>query len=75
LPTPSDGDALIAAMRAGDWSELTRLAYADWLEENGEREWAEFIRSQVASHRGDVLPSLKLWDSSRSSQWPHSFLI
>jgi uncharacterized protein (TIGR02996 family) len=37
-------DALLAAIRENMDDDLPRLAYADWLEENGEPELAEFIR-------------------------------
>src|SRR5262249_12216453 len=37
-------DALLSAIRESVEDDLPRLAYADWLEENGEPELAEFIR-------------------------------
>ena len=42
----SDRDALLAAILAEPDEDTPRLVYADWLEENGEPERAEFIRIQ-----------------------------
>lgn len=41
-----DGDALLAAIRADPDDDTVRLVYADWLDERGEAERAEFIRVQ-----------------------------
>lgn len=41
-----DGTALLAAIREHPEEDTPRLMYADWLEEHGERERAEFIRVQ-----------------------------
>lgn len=41
---------LLAAILADPNDDLPRLVYADWLEENGEPERAEFIRSQIATN-------------------------
>ena len=43
--TPT-GTALLAAILANPDEDTPRLVYADWLEENGEPERAEFIRVQ-----------------------------
>lgn len=43
----SDGDALIRAILMHPDDHTPRLVYADWLEEHGEPERAEFIRVQV----------------------------
>src|SRR5262245_29373729 len=43
----TDGDALLAAILADPDEDTPRLAYADWLQENGECDRAEFIRVQV----------------------------
>lgn len=43
----TDGDALLAAILANRDDDSVRLVYADWLQENGEEERAEFIRVQV----------------------------
>jgi uncharacterized protein (TIGR02996 family) len=42
----SDGDALFRAICAQPWEDTPRLVYADWLQENGQLERAEFIRIQ-----------------------------
>src|SRR4051794_31944198 len=42
-----DGKALLAAVCEQPGDDLPRLAYADWLEENGEADRAEFIRGQI----------------------------
>jgi uncharacterized protein (TIGR02996 family) len=43
---PGDGDALFRAICEQPWEDTPRLVYADWLEENGQPERAEFIRLQ-----------------------------
>src|SRR4051794_5202661 len=43
----NDPKAFHAAMRAEPNLDLHRLAFADWLEENGDADRGEFIRSQV----------------------------
>jgi len=43
----SDLDSLLAAIRADPGNDTLRLAYADALEEDGQAEFAEFIRVQV----------------------------
>jgi uncharacterized protein (TIGR02996 family) len=40
-------DALLAAVIASPDDDLPRLVYADWLDEHGEPERAEFVRAQV----------------------------
>jgi uncharacterized protein (TIGR02996 family) len=42
------GDALLRAIAAQPDEDTPRLMYADWLDENGQPERAEFIRVQVA---------------------------
>ena len=44
----SDAHALLEAVRDLPHDDLPRLAYADWLEEHGEGDRAEFIRTQIA---------------------------
>src|SRR5262249_45696762 len=46
-----DGRALAAAIVAEPDDDLPRLAYADWCEEDGDPEYAEFIRAQCALAR------------------------
>ena len=39
--------ALLRAVAAEPDEDLPRLVYADWLDDHGRAEWAEFIRAQV----------------------------
>jgi uncharacterized protein (TIGR02996 family) len=57
----SDGDALLRAICEHPFDDTPRLAYADWLEENGRPERAEFIRVQIELAR---LPERERWDSA-----------
>jgi len=43
----SIAEALLAAIREAPEDDLPRLAYADWLEENGDPQRAEFIHVQI----------------------------
>ncbi len=43
----NDHDALLHAIAEHPEEDVPRLMYADWLEENGEPERAEFVRTQV----------------------------
>ncbi len=43
----TDREALLAAIWAAPHDDLPRLVYADWLDENGQPERAEFIRLQI----------------------------
>lgn len=43
----TDGDHILRAILDEPHDDLHRLAYADWLEENGQNERAEFIRLQL----------------------------
>lgn len=44
---------LLAPILTRPDDDLPRLIAADWLEENGQGEWAEFIRSQIESEESD----------------------
>lgn len=46
--TDTTGDALLATILANPEEDTPRLVYADWLQENGEEERAEFIRKAIA---------------------------
>jgi len=46
-------EALIAAIAAAPDDDLPRLVAADWFDENGQSERAEFIRLQISSWRHD----------------------
>jgi uncharacterized protein (TIGR02996 family) len=50
--------ALLAAVRAAPADDAPRLVYADWLDEHGQPERAEFIRVQCALARTDS-PALR----------------
>src|SRR5688500_1981869 len=43
----NDGQALLDAVCETPDDDTPRLVYADWLEENGEADRAEFIRGQI----------------------------
>ena len=47
----SDRDALLAAIRATPEEDTPRLVFADWLDENGDPDRAEFIRLQCECAR------------------------
>ncbi len=47
----SDADKFLAAIIAEPDDDLPRLVFADWLEENGDSDRAEFIRLQCAAER------------------------
>src|SRR5215217_5840813 len=49
----SDAAALLAAIRAAPDDDAPRLVYADWLDEHGQPERAEFIRLQCERARPD----------------------
>jgi uncharacterized protein (TIGR02996 family) len=53
----STHDALLAAILALPEDDVPRLVYADWLEEAGYAERAEFIRLQCELALGDVTPT------------------
>jgi uncharacterized protein (TIGR02996 family) len=48
----SDEAAFLAAIIANPDDDTPRLVYADWLDENGDPDRAEFIRLQIDSARG-----------------------
>ena len=50
----NDGDALLAAIIANPDDDTPRLVYADWLDENGQPERAEFIRIQCAPGKAET---------------------
>src|SRR5262249_488094 len=49
----TDGDALLQTIIDNPDDDAPRLVYADWIEEHGEPERAEFIRVQVAYDGAD----------------------
>ena len=54
----SDETALLAAIRAAPDDDAPRLIYADWLDEHGQPERAEFIRVQCELARRET-PALR----------------
>lgn len=59
-PTATIADAFLADIIDHPDDDASRLVFADWLEENGEAERAEFIRVQVRLARATVA----LWQSA-----------
>jgi uncharacterized protein (TIGR02996 family) len=53
----TDEPAILAAIAAHPDEDTPRLAYADWLDENGQPIRAEFIRVQCAIKQIETLPS------------------
>ncbi len=51
----NEADALLAAVLAEPHDDTPRLVYADWLDEHGQPERAEFIRVQVELARNPTL--------------------
>jgi uncharacterized protein (TIGR02996 family) len=49
----NNGEALRRAVLAEPDEDTPRLIYADWLDENGQAERAEFIRAQIEAVRAD----------------------
>ena len=49
----TDRAALLAAIHANPDDDTARLVYADWLQENGQTDRADFIRYQIESVRAD----------------------
>ena len=50
----SDREAFVAAIAANPADDLPRLVFADWLDEHGDPERAEFIRTQIRWHHADA---------------------
>jgi uncharacterized protein (TIGR02996 family) len=66
----SDGRALLAGVIADPEDDAVRLVYADWLEDSGDSDRAEFIRLQVQAERD--LEALSGWqrvDEERRRFW------
>jgi len=53
----TERDALLKAVCDHPDDDTPRLVFADWLQEHGEDERAEFIRLQIQLHRRTYLPS------------------
>jgi uncharacterized protein (TIGR02996 family) len=65
----SDEAAFLDAIRANPESDAPRLVYADWLDEHGQSERAEFIRAQIASDR------LPAGDPNKQELWRQATAI
>jgi uncharacterized protein (TIGR02996 family) len=59
----SDADALLDAIFDRPDDDTPRLVYADWLQENGQENYAEFIRLQCAAARCEV------WSAEANDLW------
>ena len=46
--------AFLKALKKNEDDVTTRLVYADWLDEHGDADRAEFIRLQCAAARGEL---------------------
>lgn len=55
----SDASALLAAIRARPGDDAPRLVYADWLDEHGKHERADWIRRLLALPRHEPRPAIK----------------
>lgn len=63
----TEQDALLAAIIASPECDTSRLVYADWLDEHGQPEWAEFIRMQIATLEKRCLNGSRLWGAAHAS--------
>src|SRR5262245_7539690 len=57
----TDHDALLRAICENPREDTPRLAFADWLEENGQSERAAFIRTDVAMALREEWDAERLW--------------
>lgn len=48
----TDGDNLLRNILKNPEDDIVRLVYADWLDENDQPEYAEFIRTQIELNKG-----------------------
>jgi uncharacterized protein (TIGR02996 family) len=72
----SDREAFVAAIAANPADDLPRLVFADWLDEHGEAERAEFIRTQIRLSNADVAERKQLDLRARElfrEHWQHWF--
>lgn len=70
----TDRDALLAAILAHPDEDTPRLAFADWLEENGQGDRAAFIRAQIEEARAEPFgpqarEAQKLWNQLLVMNW------
>ena len=76
-----DRESFVAAIAAAPQDDLPRLVFADWLDENGESERAEFIRAQVrraaewgGPDDGSLAQTALTAFDSQGVGWCHTFL-
>lgn len=67
MTVATDADALLSAILAAPADDAPRLIFADWLDEHGEPERAEFIRCQIELARHQCA---KLQTTSRHADSP-----
>jgi uncharacterized protein (TIGR02996 family) len=65
----TDDAALLAAVAAAPDDDLPRLVYADWLDENGQPERAEFVRAQVRLAATDPWEPFAVLCRHRRPEW------
>ncbi len=68
----SDGDSLFRAILADPDDDAVRLVYADWCEENGDPDRAEFIRLQIARARLPILDPARPYPGERERALLHA---
>jgi uncharacterized protein (TIGR02996 family) len=65
-----EADALLDAIFDNPDDDTPRLVYADWLQENGQEDYAQFIRLSVQAENGSKLPAeRKRLGSERKALW------
>jgi uncharacterized protein (TIGR02996 family) len=74
---PAIHQALLRAIVEQPGDDIARMAYADWLDENGDAEQAAFIRASLELHamrpddprRADLAPELRQIGEARGKDW------
>jgi uncharacterized protein (TIGR02996 family) len=64
-----DGAALLRAILLNPADDVSRLVYADWLDENGQPHRAECIRAQIKYARGDGWSAEACVREAEEKQW------
>jgi uncharacterized protein (TIGR02996 family) len=68
-------DAFFSDILANPEDDTPRLVYADWLDENGDVDRAEFIRAQIAAARGEgKRRDRKVFAEQLVEQWQEEWL-
>lgn len=67
----TDQEALLASILSSPHDDTPRLIYADWCEENGDAERAEFIRYQIDLARGPngIKKAVDIDDADERQKW------